>query len=565
MNIKYKFSALAIGFAIILLPNFAIGATNLIPNSDFEVASTTNPSLPQSWSPGRWGTNTATFSYSVSSGNGSKAVSINISSYTSGDAKWAFKPVSIAGGHTYEYSDEYISDTSTYITLEYTLSDGTKSYPDIAQPAPTSSWKKESVRFTAPANATSVSVFHLINKTGSLSIDNATLVEVAPSQPPAPDSTNWISNPSLEFDAGNNMPVNWYKGSWGSNTATFSYPTPGFDGINAAKVTLTNYISGDAKWYFKEVPVKAGTNYQFTDNYKSTSNVFVTAQLRKSDGTISFLDIGKQGPSSSWTEFKYVFTVPQNVVSLTIFHLIKSNGSLEIDNYKLIETNLPPTDPSKFDQGYVSINFDDGWLSAYQNAFPQLTNYGFVSDQFIVTGRMSGSFPGYVTQSEILDMQSNGGVIGAHTIDHVDLTSVSQAEADRQISQSRQDLFSIGITPVNIFSYPFGGYNSTVQQLVKNAGYIAARSSDGGYNDKFTNKFALKRQPMLNTTTLADVQNYIDTAIRNKTWVILLFHEINNSGDTYAVTPQLFAQILDYLNQKGIKPISIQQGVNMIN
>lgn len=104
-----------------------------------------------------------------------------------------------------------------------------------------------------------------------------------------------------------------------------------------------------------------------------------------------------------------------------------------------------------------------------------------------------------------------------------------------------------------------------MQQLVKNAGYIAARSSDGGYNDKFTNKFALKRQPMLNTTTLADVQNYIDTAIRNKTWVILLFHEINNSGDTYAVTPQLFAQILDYLNQKGIKPISIQQGVNMIN
>ena len=104
----------------------------------------------------------------------------------------------------------------------------------------------------------------------------------------------------------------------------------------------------------------------------------------------------------------------------------------------------------------------------------------------------------------------------------------------------------------------------TGKQFVKNAGYTGARSSDGGYNDKYTDKYALRRQPMLNTTTFADIQNYIDTAMRNKTWVILLFHEVNNTGDTYAVTPQLFSQVLDYLKQKGITPISIEQGVNMM-
>jgi len=49
-----------------------------------------------------------------------------------------------------------------------------------------------------------------------------------------------------------------------------------------------------------------------------------------------------------------------------------------------------------------------------------------------------------------------------------------------------------------------------------------------------------------------------------KTWVILLFHEVGTNGNQYSVTPAFFQQIVDYLKQKQITPITIGQGVQII-
>ena len=114
-------------------------------------------------------------------------------------------------------------------------------------------------------------------------------------------------------------------------------------------------------------------------------------------------------------------------------------------------------------------------------------------------------------------------------------------------------------------AYPLGAYNNNIKQLVQNAGHIAGRSSDGGYNDKLTDHYALRRQPMVNTTTFNQVKNYIDTARADKTWVILLFHEIDNSGHQYSVTPALFQQIVNYLDQINITPITVKEGITKMN
>ena len=84
------------------------------------------------------------------------------------------------------------------------------------------------------------------------------------------------------------------------------------------------------------------------------------------------------------------------------------------------------------------------------------------------------------------------------------------------------------------------------------------------YNNKTTDQYALQRLPMGNPTTLAEVQGYIDTAMTNKTWLILLFHEIDINGNQYTITPTLFQQIVDYLIQKNITPILLEQGVQMM-
>jgi peptidoglycan/xylan/chitin deacetylase (PgdA/CDA1 family) len=159
-------------------------------------------------------------------------------------------------------------------------------------------------------------------------------------------------------------------------------------------------------------------------------------------------------------------------------------------------------------------------------------------------------------------MQSDGHVIDAHTRSHPNLTTLTSSQQQAEIAGSRQDLLDLGATPVSAFAYPLGAYNSSVQQQVRNAGFIGARSSNGGYNDKRTDKYALRRVSMENTTTLAKIKADIDAALMEKRWVILLFHEVNTSGHRYSVTPAMFQQIVDYLKQKGVTPITIQQGLS---
>ncbi|MEN9603946.1 MAG: hypothetical protein RL545_635, partial [Actinomycetota bacterium] len=94
---------------------------------------------------------------------------------------------------------------------------------------------------------------------------------------PPSGGANLILNPSLE--TGTTTPTNWASGKWGTNTATFTYPvTPAQDGSKAAKVVVSGYTSGDAKWFFNNVNVTAGTTYTFSDYYQSTATTRLVAR-----------------------------------------------------------------------------------------------------------------------------------------------------------------------------------------------------------------------------------------------------------------------------------------------
>lgn len=530
----------------------AEAATNLIPNPSF--SETTSSGLPTGWKQGKWGSLSAVFTYPVSGADSSPGTRVEITNYTSGDAKWYFDPpIFTSPGKQYQFSNAYQSNTTTYVTIQYTLNNGSHSYQDIGTLGPASSYTSFTSSFTVPSNVKSLSIFHLIKSVGYLSVDTYSLTEILP------DPNNLIPNPSLELGNGN-TPDQWTKGRWGTNTTTFSYPTTGYDGARGAKIEMTSYNSGDAKWYFNDVAVTPGGSYLFSNYSKASAKTYITVRFKKTDGSVSYLDIASPEASSDWRLTEAYISVPPDVVFLTVFHLIKAVGTLEVDKYSLKAS----IDPTKFDRGYVSINFDDGYLSAYQTGLHIIEAANFRSNQFIVTGYLSPNYSGYVKPGHVLDMEARGHKIGAHTRTHPDLTKLSHQEAETEIVGSRDDLLAIGVSEVKTFAYPFGAYDNSIKGIVKNAGFIAARSSDGGHNKKNQDIYALKRKPMANTTTLDEVKDYIDTAINDKTWLILLFHEIDYNGNTYAVTPEFLQEVVNYIQQKNITPITIEEGVELI-
>jgi len=535
---------------------------NLIPNSLLETVGVNGD--PENWLRGGWGSNTSVFTYPTIGLDDGKAATIEITNYVNGDAKWYFADVPVTGGKTYSFTDSYKSNVSTEIVAQFQTPTGIQ-YQYIDTVPASAEWKTETFNIVVPATATALSVFHSIAANGSLSVDNFSLILGATPISPLNQFTRglvsfsfddgWITqyddafpiltaagfkgtfyiitqetlranpveqitNASLDTLGANGDPLNWFRGGWGTNTVAFTYPEPGQSGGNAAKIVVSNYTDGDAKWYFGDTPVLQNEKYIFSDSYRSDATSVITLRYTYQDNSIQYVDIATL-PSSggTWKNLTQTLTIPANVVSMTAFHLLRENGSLTVDNYSLT---------------MISI---------------------------------------YINQAQMLQIENGSHEIGGHTQTHVSLSGnleggviVTPEQANAEIVGSKTDLFGMGITSLTTMAYPYGDYNESVKTMAKNAGYLAARSVDRGFNMKNTDKYALKIQQMDRTTTMTDIQSWVTQAVADKSWLVLMFHqEDDNPAHDLGVTVEFLQQIVDYVKTADVDVVTVQQGVAQMN
>ena len=230
-------------------------------------------------------------------------------------------------------------------------------------------------------------------------------------------------------------------------------------------------------------------------------------------------------------------------------------------------------------QGLVSINFDDGYQSMFDNGLPILDAAGLKSTQYIITQKVGTD--SYVTLDEVLQMYHNGHEIGVHTRTHPNLTTLTVPQMADQIAGAKQDLVSWGIMPTTL-AYPYGGYNPTVEGIVQGAGLRGARDSDLGYNSSglgltFGGPLYHDTRPLVlwseaaemdMNTTLNDVTSEIDYAVANNLWLIILFHRVDETDPCCApisVDHTLIQGTVDYLVQHHVPVVTNNEGLIIEN
>jgi beta-mannanase len=216
-----------------------------------------------------------------------------------------------------------------------------------------------SKKTTPPNSVTTTQTNTTANNNVAAAVTTTTAVATTPTTASVAIAGNLILNPSME-EANGTRPNKWSIGKWGTNTATFNYPTAGFDGSKSANVTITAHTSGDAKWFFDEVAVTPGGTYTFSEHNKSNVLTNVTIQWKKANGTLTHQSLGNPAAATSWTLRTNTFTVPNDAVAMTIFHVLKTVGTLDIDNYKLVSgskvgTPTTPTAPTA-PAGQTAVN-----------------------------------------------------------------------------------------------------------------------------------------------------------------------------------------------------------------
>lgn len=134
------------------------------------------------------------------------------------------------------------------------------------------------------------------------------------------------------------------------------------------------------------------------------------------------------------------------------------------------------------------ITLDDGWVSAYNTAWPILKKYGYPFTLFIYIEYV-GSGGKSMTWDQLAEMRDAGVDIQCHTFTHSNLHGKATGTKPKEVTVMQQMGYEpwlrkeiidskkvledkLGIK-VNAIAYPYGVWNSEVRKVVKEAGYEA--------------------------------------------------------------------------------------------
>ncbi len=161
----------------------------------------------------------------------------------------------------------------------------------------------------------------------------------------------------------------------------------------------------------------------------------------------------------------------------------------DVFRYKIKGCNVP--------KDSIAITFDDGFKNIFYNALPILSKYRIPATLFIISGKMDGRDPRFMTKEMVMQSAENDLIlIGSHSQTHRSIAQLSDADRVDEILRSKIHLEETLNRPVPYFCYPYGTFNdfdeSSCREL-ENSGYALACTSVNGVNFRGTHPMKLRR------------------------------------------------------------------------
>lgn len=96
-----------------------------------------------------------------------------------------------------------------------------------------------------------------------------------------------------------------------------------------------------------------------------------------------------------------------------------------------------------------------------------------------------------MSASEVRELRSLGFEIGSHTMDHIYLTRLTTAAANKQVESGKSELEQVLGEFVNGFCYPGGKFHEKHVEMVRASGFIYARTTENLHLDITTDPYRI--------------------------------------------------------------------------
>jgi len=189
-------------------------------------------------------------------------------------------------------------------------------------------------------------------------------------------------------------------------------------------------------------------------------------------------------------QYHHVSNVTPASTSIAPQQFIQHLDLIEREGFQVLP--LPEIIKSlKHDEGFskkaLAITFDDGYLSIYQNAFPELKKRNLPFTIFVSPQAIDKQFGNSLSWQQLKEMQQHGATIANHSYQHLHLLAKNNHESLNQWQQRTQQDIQLSQQRLNdelgiknsLFAYPYGEFDQPLKALLKSLGYVAFAQQSG--------------------------------------------------------------------------------------
>lgn len=275
--------------------------------------------------------------------------------------------------------------------------------------------------------------------------------------------------------------------------------------------------------------------------------------------------------NGEWVPIEYSW-VDRSVVgsptrtALTAVRVLVGPETGQVATVNIGRVEHVPT-PAPYASGVLSYTFDDSHVAAYTRARPKLSALGHRATLFPIVERID-AVGDYLTSAMVDELVNiHGWEFGAHAdtyANHVAWNSMNQTQRLAMLNAIKLDQTARGFSDSPSFAYPNGNYSAASTEDVRQF-YSLGRQA-GGYRGQLQTPLPLTAMRIRNSSanagsgTLATLQTRLDAAIADKSWMVIVFHDIvtgTATGNNWTQTD--FNAFADYVAASGIAVATMQE------
>lgn len=208
----------------------------------------------------------------------------------------------------------------------------------------------------------------------------------------------------------------------------------------------------------------------------------------------------------------------------------------------------------------VLITFDDGGSSIYNTAFQIMQPLGLVGTAYLITST--------ATMSNYSAIYSAGWDVASHSHNHIDFTTLTQAQIETEITTAKAVLDAAGYTRSSehvAYPYGLGAADADTLAAMTATGTKTGRNvSSATYSLCTLPNYEMRILPGLNigdpSVSLATAKGYIDTIIARQEIKILIFHTLTTgaAGSTQWTVAD-FTELMTYIKANGVQTLTVSE------